>query len=187
MTFAINGILWYYVPMSVCEYIGGFMEKGIIQVYYGEGRGKTSAALGNAIREVSNGKTAYVVQFMKGQLSTDYLNKLEPEIKIFRFERCSEGFDELSDEEKQEQKVNIQNGLNFAKKVLVTGECDMLVLDEILGLVSEDMATEEQILELLRAKSPFTDIILTGRTKLPAVFEVADHILNIVPEKCPES
>ena len=80
------------------------MEKGVIQIYYGEGQGKTSAALGNAIRKASNGKSAYVVQFMKGQLGSEFLNRLEPEIKVFRFERCSEGFDSLSEEEKQEQK-----------------------------------------------------------------------------------
>lgn len=162
------------------------MEKGIIQIYYGEGRGKSSAALGNAIRSAGNGKTAYVVQFMKGQLDSDFLNRLEPEIKIFRFERCAEAFDSLSEEEKQEQKMNIQNGLNFAKKVLVTGECDVLVLDEILGLVVEGMATTEQIAEILKAKSLYTDVILTGRNKLPEIFDMADQILNIVPEKRPE-
>ena len=106
------------------------MDKGIIQIYYGEGQGKTSAALGNAIRKASNGQSAYVVQFMKGQLDTEYLTRLEPEVKVFRFERCSEGFDALDEAEKQEQKQNIQNGLNFAKKALVTGQCDMLVLDD---------------------------------------------------------
>lgn len=159
------------------------MEKGIIQIYYGEGRGKSSAALGNAIRSAGNGKRAYVVQFMKGQLNSDFLSKLEPDVKIFRFERCSEGFDCLSEDEKQEQKMNIQNGLNFAKKALVTGECDVLVLDEILGLVGEGMATTEQIVEIVKAKSLYTDVILTGRNKLPEVFELADNVLNIVPEK----
>ena len=159
------------------------MEKGIIQIYYGEGQGKTSAALGNAIRKASNGQSAYVVQFMKGQLDTEYLTRLEPEVKVFRFERCSEGFDALDEAEKQEQKQNIQNGLNFAKKALVTGQCDMLVLDEVLGLVKEGMATEDQILEVLQAKSLYTDVILTGRDSLPRVFDMADNILNIVPEK----
>lgn len=159
------------------------MDKGIIQIYYGEGQGKTSAALGNAIRKASNGQSAYVVQFMKGQLDTEYLTRLEPEVKVFRFERCSEGFDALDEAEKQEQKQNIQNGLNFAKKALVTGQCDMLVLDEVLGLVKEGMATEEQILEVLQAKSLYTDVILTGRDSLPRVFDMADNILNIVPEK----
>lgn len=159
------------------------MDKGIIQIYYGEGQGKTSAALGNAIRKASNGQSAYVVQFMKGQLETEYLTRLEPEVKVFRFERCSEGFDALDEAEKQEQKQNIQNGLNFAKKALVTGQCDMLVLDEVLGLVKEGMATEDQILEVLQAKSLYTDVILTGRDSLPRVFDMADNILNIVPEK----
>ena len=159
------------------------MDKGIIQIYYGEGQGKTSAALGNAIRKASNGQSAYVVQFMKGQLDTEYLTRLEPEVKVFRFERCSEGFDALDEAEKQEQKKNIQNGLNFAKKALVTGQCDMLVLDEVLGLVKEGMATEDQILEVLQAKSLYTDVILTGRDSLPRVFDMADNILNIVPEK----
>ena len=159
------------------------MDKGIIQIYYGEGQGKTSAALGNAIRKASNGQSAYVVQFMKGQLDTEYLTRLEPEVKVFRFERCSEGFDALYEAEKQEQKQNIQNGLNFAKKALVTGQCDMLVLDEVLGLVKEGMATEDQILEVLQAKSLYTDVILTGRDSLPRVFDMADNILNIVPEK----
>ena len=159
------------------------MDKGIIQIYYGEGQGKTSAALGNAIRKASNGQSAYVVQFMKGQLDTEYLTRLEPEVKVFRFERCSEGFDALDEAEKQEQKQNIQNGLNFAKKALVTGQCDMLVLDEVLGLVKEGMATEDQILEVLQAKSLYTDVILTGRDSLPRVFDMAENILNIVPEK----
>lgn len=159
------------------------MEKGRIQIYYGEGRGKSSAALGNAIRGAGDGKSAYVVQFMKGQLNSEFLKRLEPEVKVFRFERCAEGFDSLSEEEKQEQKMNIQNGLNFAKKALVTGECDVLVLDEVLGLVGEGMSTVEQIVEILRAKSLYTEVILTGRTCPKEIYEIADSVLNIVPEK----
>ena len=159
------------------------MEKGSIQIYYGEGRGKSSAALGNAIRSAGDGKSAYVVQFMKGQLNSEFLKRLEPEVKVFRFERCAEGFDAMSEEEKQEQKMNIQNGLNFAKKALVTGECDLLVLDEVLGLVEEGMSTVEQIVEILRAKSLYTEVILTGRNCPEQIYQMAHSVLNIVPEK----
>ena len=145
------------------------MKRGMLQIYYGEGQGKTSAALGNAIRYASAGKTVCIVQFMKGQLSTSYLSRLEPEIKIFRFERSPEGFDTLTDEEKQEEKINIANGLNFAKKVLTTGECDLLVLDEVLGLVEEGMATEDEIINVLKARDLYTDVTLTGRGALPGV------------------
>ena len=85
-----------------------------IQVYYGPGMGKTSAALGNAIRAASVGKSVYLIQFLKGQLDEDYFKRLEPEVKAFSFERSTHNFSELSEEEKKEEKQNILNGLGFA-------------------------------------------------------------------------
>ncbi len=158
------------------------MDKGIIQIYYGEGKGKTSAALGNAIRSSVDGKNTYFLQFLKGELNNELLQRLEPEVKVFRFERCHEAFEELSDEEKDEQKLNIQNGLSFAKKALTTGECSLLVMDEVLGLVDEGIATAEQIADVLKAKSVFTSIILTGRERVPQLIELADEVINLVPE-----
>ena len=81
------------------------MKRGMLQIYYGEGQGKTSAALGNAIRYASAGKTVCIVQFMKGQLSTSYLSRLEPEIKIFRFEKSETDFVALSEDKKQESSM----------------------------------------------------------------------------------
>ena len=159
------------------------MEKGTIQIYYGAGQGKTSAALGHALRKASEGKKAYIIQFLKCQMETDYLSKLEPEVKLFRFERTKEGFDDLTDEQKQEQKINIQNGLNYAKKVLSTGECDLLVLDEVLGLIDEGMVTEQEIIDVLSNKSVFTNIILTGYNITQGLFDLADSVLNVKPEK----
>lgn len=159
------------------------METGIVQIYYGVGQGKSSAALGNAIRYASTGKSAYMIQFMKGQLNTDYLTRLEPEVKIFRFERSQECFDAMTEEQKQEERINIQNGLNFAKKVLVTGECDLLVLDEILGLVDENMATVEDICNVLKAKSISTQVILTGRNLPDEIRAMAQEVLNIQAEE----
>ena len=159
------------------------MEKGTIQIYYGAGQGKTSAALGHCLRKASEGKKAIIIQFLKCQMNTDYLQKLEPEVKLFRFERTKEGFDDLTEEQKQEQKINIQNGLNYAKKVLSTGECDLLVLDEVLGLIDEGMATEQEIMEVVKNKSLYTNIIMTGYNITPGLFEIADSVLNVKPEK----
>ncbi len=159
------------------------MEKGTIQVYYGKGQGKTSAALGHCVRKASEGKKAIIIQFLKCQMNTDYLQKLEPEIKLFRFERCKEAFADLSDQQKQEEKGNIQNGLCYAKKVLSTGECDLLVLDEVLGLIDEGMVTEQDVIDVLKNKSVFTNVILTGNNITPGIVEVADSVLNVKPEK----
>ena len=162
------------------------MEKGIIQVYYGNGSGKSSAAFGNAIRQVSSGSTAYIIRFLKGQIDEEYMRKLEPEVKLFSFERSVGGCDSLSESEKADEKQNILNGINFAKKVLSTGECDVLVLDEVLGIVDEGIATAEEILEVLRERSVFTTVILTGRSLPEQIREVADQVLRIDSEKEPE-
>ena len=64
----------------------------------------------------------------------DYLRRLEPEVKVFRFEKMDRYYEDLSEDEQREENINILNGVNFAKKVLTIGECDVLILDEILGL-----------------------------------------------------
>lgn len=159
------------------------MEKGTIQIYYGSGQGKSAAALGNAVRLASQGKKSIVIQFLKSETNSDYFEKLEPEIKLFRFERSKDGFDNLTEQQKQEEKINILNGLNYAKKVLGTGECDLLVLDEVLGVVDEGIVSEDDIKEALEGKSINTSVILTGLNMTPGLFEIADSVLKVKPEK----
>ena len=75
---------------------------GSIQIYYGEGKGKTTAALGICIREAGLGKSVMIVQFLKGRdcKELDLLKRLEPEIKLFRFEKAHSGYSELTSEQK---------------------------------------------------------------------------------------
>ena len=102
------------------------MEQGLVQIYSGEGHGKSAAALGRAIQVASSGKNVVIINFLKGTQNEEFLKRLEPEIKIFRFEKSEEEFAQLSEERQQEEIHNIKNGLNFAKKVLTTGECSLL-------------------------------------------------------------
>ncbi len=93
-----------------------------------------------------------MVQFLKGALDVDnmeILKRLEPEFKIFRFEKTPVFFDRLTEEEKAEARICILNGLNFAKKVLVTGECDILILDEILGILDEGVISGEEMCAII--------------------------------------
>lgn len=158
------------------------MGEGNVEVYYGTGRGKSSAALGNAIRAAGRGEAVGIIQFLKVPENKEYLARLEPEIKIFRFERSAAGFDDMTDEEKQEEKQNITNGLNYAKKVLSTEEFDLLVLDEVLGVVVEGMADVGAILELVEARPDATKLILTGRSVPDEIRAVADEVVNLVAE-----
>ena len=155
------------------------MEKGLIQVYGGDGHGKSAAAMGRAIQLASAGKSVVIINFLKRNQNEEFLKRLEPEIKIFRFEKSEEEVSQLSDERKQEEIQNIKNGLNFAKKVLATGECSLLILDEVLGLIDNGIITMEDLRHIIDAKSDDVSIIMTGRHLSNEVCQIADEIYQI--------
>jgi cob(I)alamin adenosyltransferase len=161
------------------------MDKGIVQIYYGEGHGKSTAAIGSAIQMAADGKTVIAIQFLKGKMESEaeFLKRLEPEIRFFRFAKSEERFETLSEEEKQEERINLKNGFNYGKKVASTGACDLLILDELLGLVDEGVVTMGDIEDLISAKAEEMMIIVTGRVLPDDMRVFADEIYNIAPEK----
>lgn len=163
------------------------MEIGLVQVYCGEGKGKTTAAIGQGIRAMGRGLKVIMIQFLKGGISGELktLSKLEPEFKVFRFEKARDFFNELSPIEKKELKMEISNAMKFAKKVFDTKECDLLILDEILGVVENHLVTEEELITFVKGKPQGIELILTGR-KLPETLKShADYISEIQPVKHP--
>lgn len=155
------------------------MEKGTIRVIYGPGSGKTASAIGYGMVGVSQKKKVIIVQFLKGGLDEDtneVLKRMEPEMKMFRFERSRGLFEDLSEEQKQEELINLKNGFNFARKVMVTGECDMLVLDEALGLLDQNIISMEEFKGLLECRADEIDLILTGRVFPEELYQYADTI-----------
>ena len=161
------------------------MNKGSVIVYFGNGKGKSSSAIGHAICAAGMGESVAIIQFLKGRLpdNLNYLKNLEPEIKIFRFEKMNKYYEDLLDEEKKEEINNILNGVHFAKKVLSIGECDLLILDEILGLVDLGIIDVQEVLRLINAKSDDMELILTGRHLPEELKEAADYISCIGIEK----
>ena len=157
------------------------MEQGLVYIYSGDGHGKSPAALGKAVMMAASGKSVVIIQFLKGKglADSEFLSRLEPEIKIFRFEKSDVNFDELPEEKKTEEILNIRNGLNFAKKVLATGECDLLILDEILGLIDNGIITAEELKTLLNARDEETDVILTGILLSDEICMLADEVSKI--------
>lgn len=156
------------------------MEKGNVTIYSGDGRGKSPAALGRAIQTAVRGGNVVLIQFLKGRglEDSEFLRRLEPEIKLFRFEKSDENFEGLSEERKQEEISNIRNGVNYAKKVLSTGECELLILDEVLGLVEIGILQAEDLKSLLECRGT-TDVILTGINLSDEVCILADEVSKI--------
>ena len=100
----------------------GIPTMGRVQIFTGDGYGKTMAALGEALIAAASGKRVVVIQFLKGRGLTDstFERQLEPEIKIFRFEKSDADFLSLPEDKQREEAQNIRNGICFARKVLTT-------------------------------------------------------------------
>lgn len=161
------------------------MKQGAICIYSGDGHGKSPAALGEAVLTAAAGGSVVIIQFLKGKglKDTEFIHRLEPEIKIFRFEKSDVNFEELPEDKKHEEILNIKNGLNYAKKVLSTGECDLLILDEVLGLIDNRIITVGDLEEILSQRMEDTRIILTGITMSDEVCMLADDVSRIETHK----
>lgn len=163
------------------------MENGLVQVYYGKGKGKTTAAIGLGIRAIGNDYKVIMIQFLKhdttGECKT--IKALEPGFKVFHFEK-RRGFTwQLNDEEKQELKSETSNALKFASKVMDTGQCDVLILDEILNSLELGFVSEEEVCELIDNKSDDVELVLTGQSLPESIKQRADYISYIEDIKHP--
>lgn len=157
------------------------MAEGKVYIYGGSGHGKSPAAIGCGLIAAAKGASVVIIQFLRGKGLTEdeYARRLEPEIKLFRFEKSNEVFDSLPKEKQEDEIQNIRNGLNFAKKVLNTGECDMLILDEVLGLIDNHIITAEDLGSVLSARGDDTDVIMTGVPIDSTICSLADYVTEI--------
>lgn len=162
------------------------MDKNrVVQVYYGAGKGKTNAAVGQCIRGASQDKDVIMIQFLKGKSAEEFsfLRNLEPQIKLFRFEKETDYYEYLPEERKKEERQNILNGFHFARKVVETGECDVLVLDEVLGLIDLGIIDIQDVIELINAMDENFKLIMTGKRMPEELMPYVDILSEIHPVK----
>ena len=144
------------------------MREGNVFLYYGEGRGKTTLAIGQGMRAIGEDCSVVMVQFLDYNHNKEYipLKKLEPEFRAFRFEKQRESY---LDADKGELSNEISLAYNFSRKIIETGECDMLILDGITDAV--DTGNNNM------------DIIVTGSHKYDDIAQCADYVYSINIEK----
>lgn len=161
------------------------LEKGLIQVYTGNNKGKTTAALGLTLRAVGQGLKVYIIQFMKGR--QDYgelkgLKRLEPECRIEQFGNpgwITKG------QAKDEDRQAAQLGLQKAREIMHSGEWDILILDEIINAIWFELIPEEDVLSLMDEKPEHMELVMTGRNASPRIIEKAHLVTEMVPVKHP--
>ena len=158
------------------------MKSGKVEVICGNGVGKTSLAVGKGVVALTKQQNVIMIQFLKGsqnQEGLDVLKCMEPQFKVFRFEKADTYFENLSEEEKQEELINIRNGFNFAKKFVATGVCDLLILDEVLGIVDKSIVALQDFDNLISAREDGMSLILTGRVMPEKLRSCVDIISTI--------
>jgi len=170
------------------ERIRGFSGYGLIQILHGYGKGKTTAALGQAIRCVGSGRNVAIIYFDKGGDShyseRSILDKIEGiEYHVTgrdRIDPKTGGFDfSINDVDKSEAK----RGMKIAKNLSEMTEIDLLILDEINSTVDLEMLNLEELLAFLLNKRDNLEVILTGRNPHKKILEAAHLITNVGLER----
>ena len=152
---------------------------GYIQVYTGSGKGKTTAALGLALRAAGHKQRVYIGQFLKGQMYGELLSakQLSPYLTIEQFGR--KGFIHVTENPDAEDIERAQEGLQKCTKMMMSQKYQIIILDEINVAVHFNLFTEKDILDFLGKKPEETEVILTGRYAPESFIKRADLVTEM--------
>lgn len=164
-------------------------EPRLIQVFWGNGRGKTSAALGTAVRALGHGLSVHLIHFFKGGSGSgaDECGELVTLRRFDDFSYQQFGISSwIAGKPTLEQRKAGQQALEASARTIASGEYDLVILDEILYAVSLDVIEVADLLKLLTQKAVQTEVILTGsHLRLPEIEAVADQVTEIKKIKHP--
>jgi len=160
------------------------MKKGYVQVYTGNGKGKTTSALGLSIRAAGSGMNVIIAQFLKAMNTSELniLNRID-NIKIMRYSECKKFFWDMNDDEKKELRCKMKQMLEDAVKVSIEEKIDLVVFDELLGALHGEFITKDEIISLLENKPEYCEYVITGRSAPDWLIEKADLVSSIEPIK----
>ncbi|GAW94226.1 cob(I)yrinic acid a,c-diamide adenosyltransferase [Calderihabitans maritimus] len=161
------------------------LEKGLIQVYTGNGKGKSTAAFGLAVRAAGHGFKVYIIQFMKtgnfyGEINT--FKRLAPEVEVKSFGRP--GFIYKESPREEDYKL-AREALEYARQVMLADDADIVILDEINNALYFGLISLEEVMELLKQKPPQVELVLTGRNAPMEIIEMADLVTEMLEKKHP--
>ena len=162
-------------------------EKGIIIVYTGKGKGKTTAALGIVLRAVGHGYKVGMIQFIKGEWYYGELTsskRLEPEFELIAAGR---GFVGIIDDDHpiEDHQKAAKDAIEVAKQKIASGNYDIMILDEINYAAKLNLISQQDILDIIAAKPEKTSLVLTGNYVPEAIMAAADLVTEMREIKHP--
>lgn len=162
------------------------MDQGLIHIYCGDGKGKTSAATGLAVRAAGCGKKVLFARFLKNEESGELrILDMVPEITVIHLERAYGFFNTLSEEGKEEVRQTYGELWHSILEIITGGAYDILVMDEFMAAYRYGLIPQEEAIKFLRKKPERLEVVLTGRDPDEKLVELADYVSEIRKVKHP--
>ena len=178
--------------------------KGLVICYLGAGKGKTTAAMGMAIRAAGAGMNVFILQFVKAKGASakdikegewpvsseiDFLNNINypSSVGTIENEQVGLGFVGILGD-KKEREAHIRQaiqGLERAREIITSGEYEVVILDEIISALESKLIEERDVVDLINLKSPLQHLVLTGHNKYPKILSKCDLVTEMKMEKHP--
>lgn len=160
---------------------------GLVHIYTGNGKGKTTAAIGLGVRASGSGMKVLMLQFMKGRHSSEEnsLEKLKPHFELYKLKKLEKFSWELTPDEKKEMEENTEKLFKYALEHAKSK--NMLILDEIMASIHTGLIDVKEVIEFIKNKPPKLELVLTGRNAPKELIELADYVSEINAVKHPMS
>lgn len=157
------------------------MKRGLIHIYCGDGKGKTTAAMGLAIRAAGREKRVFITQFLKSGRSGELvsLDKLQEFITFMPGKPVNKFVWNMNEEEKAQAKQEHTERFNEIKNIMNKEKYDLLILDEIIGTINNGFIEITDILEFLKNKPSELEVVMTGRNPKSELIEIANYVTEM--------
>ncbi len=161
-------------------------EKGKIHIYAGDGKGKSTASVGLAVRAAGNNFKVLYTQFLKDGTSSEFnvLRRI-PEIEIFQGPVIKKFIFAMNEEEKSETHQACSDYFSAIVDKVKSGNYDLLIMDEIIGSMSVGMVSEDSVIAFLKGKPTDLEVVMTGREPSREIVDLADYYSEIIARKHP--
>lgn len=162
------------------------LERGLVQVYTGNGKGKTTAAFGLALRAAGRGLKVYIIQFIKGGFDYGELYTVDklPNLTLKAFGRGE--FITAKPPDKEDVRL-AEQALQLAKQTVKSGKYDVIILDEVNVALTLKLIDLEEVLKLIQNKPNHVELVLTGRNAPVQVIDASDYVTEMREVKHPYS